>query len=135
MVSGEHSLKILAQRFGIYDVVNIWRKRASQLMNHEAVYRTAPATPGMLKIVRKDLLSLNSPFLGLLFGLYDELVELFLLTFHFALTHNFFLTYCTFKNSCIVRFLSVGVELPPLPERGPTNSAQERVVFHVKVNA
>ena len=34
--------------------MKIWRKRVtesvSQLMNHEAVYRTAPATPGLLNV-------------------------------------------------------------------------------------
>ena len=33
--------------------MKIWRKRIAeslnQLINHEAVYRTAPATPGLLK--------------------------------------------------------------------------------------
>ena len=55
MVGGEHSLKSLASKllpFGIYDVLKIWRKRLTQLMNEsindEAVYRTAPATPGLL---------------------------------------------------------------------------------------
>ena len=32
------------------DVVKIGRKRASYLMSDEAVYRTAPATPGLLII-------------------------------------------------------------------------------------
>ena len=36
----------------IYDIMKIWRKRLTHsltdLMNDEAVYRTAPATPGLL---------------------------------------------------------------------------------------
>ena len=59
MVGGEHSLKISASQllpFGIYDVLKIWRKSTlnelmNELMNDEAVYRTAPATPGLLKRV------------------------------------------------------------------------------------
>ena len=41
-------------RFGIYDVVDIWRKRhadsLNELITYRAVCRTAPATPGLLKI-------------------------------------------------------------------------------------
>ena len=55
---GEHSLKISAPlllRFVIYDIMKIWRKRMTdslnELMNGKAVYRTAPATPGLLKKV------------------------------------------------------------------------------------
>ena len=57
LVWGEHSLKISVLKlklFGIYDVVNIWRKRIGDLINefvnHKAVYRTAPATRGLLNI-------------------------------------------------------------------------------------
>ena len=36
----------------VYDIMKIWRKRltqsVSQSVNDEAVYRTAPATPGLL---------------------------------------------------------------------------------------
>ena len=49
---GEDSLKISAPQllpFVIYDIMKIWRKRMSDWINHEAVYRTAPATPGLLK--------------------------------------------------------------------------------------
>ena len=39
--------------FVIYDIMNIWRKRMTRLINElmsdEAVYRTAPATPSLLK--------------------------------------------------------------------------------------
>ena len=52
---GQHSLKISAPQlspFVFYDIMKIWRKRMSDLtnewMNDEAVYRTAPATPGLL---------------------------------------------------------------------------------------
>ena len=52
----EHSLKISAPYllpFVIYDIMKIWRKRMTRLIiewiNHEAVCRTAPATPGLLK--------------------------------------------------------------------------------------
>ena len=55
---GEHSLKISAPYlllFVIYDIMKIWRKRLTELtnesINDKAVYRTAPATPGLLKIV------------------------------------------------------------------------------------
>ena len=38
----------------IYDILKIWRKRIAdlinELINDEAVYRTAPATPGLLTI-------------------------------------------------------------------------------------
>ena len=41
--------------FVIYDIMKIWRKRLTelinQLMSDEAVCRTAPATPGLLKIL------------------------------------------------------------------------------------
>ena len=49
MVWGEHSFNISA---GIHDVVNIWRKRMTDWLtdslNHEAVCRSAPATPGLI---------------------------------------------------------------------------------------
>ena len=55
-VGGKQSLKISAlqlRRFGIYDVLKIERKRMTdqptQSIIYEAVYRTAPATPGLLK--------------------------------------------------------------------------------------
>ena len=47
----------------IYDVVNIWRKIVTDLMNYEAVYRTAPATPGLLitkELFRTFLLSTDN---------------------------------------------------------------------------
>ena len=54
---GEHSLKIpapLALTVCDYDIMKIWRKRLpylqTQLINEEAVYRTALATPGLLII-------------------------------------------------------------------------------------
>ena len=60
MVWDEHSLKISALqllRFGCYDVLKIWRKRiaqsVNQLINHEAVCKTASATPGLLNIRRE----------------------------------------------------------------------------------
>ena len=31
-----------------YDIMKIWRKRMTHWINDEAVYRTAPATPGLL---------------------------------------------------------------------------------------
>ena len=38
----------------IYDIMKIWRKRLThsltELINEEAVYRTAPATPGLIII-------------------------------------------------------------------------------------
>jgi hypothetical protein len=40
----------------IFDIMKIWRKRISDLISDEAVYRTAPATPGLLKTVQKDIL-------------------------------------------------------------------------------
>ena len=52
VLGGEHSLKISAPcllRFVIYDNMKIWRKRLTDLMSDKAVYRTAPATPGLLK--------------------------------------------------------------------------------------
>jgi hypothetical protein len=43
--------------------VNIWRKRIAyliiQLINDEAVYRTATATPGLLMILGPELSSLT----------------------------------------------------------------------------
>jgi hypothetical protein len=57
-LGGEHSLKISAPYlllFVIYDIMKIWRKRLTELtnesINDEAVYRTALATPGLLKRV------------------------------------------------------------------------------------
>ena len=35
--------------FVIYDIMKIWRKRLTDLINDEAVYRTAPATLRLLK--------------------------------------------------------------------------------------
>ena len=62
MVGGEHSLKISAPhllRFGIDSVLKILSKRITyqinELMNDEGVYRTAPATPGLLK--RKEYIT------------------------------------------------------------------------------
>ena len=59
MVWGESSLKMSAlwlKGFGIYDVLKIWRKRMTdlinQLINYEAVRRTASATPGLLGCYR-----------------------------------------------------------------------------------
>ena len=55
MVGGEHSLKISAPQllwFGIDSALNIFPQTISQLVSYlpyEAVYRTAPATPGLLK--------------------------------------------------------------------------------------
>ena len=44
--------------FVIYDNMKIWRKRLTELIdesiNDEAVYRTAPATPGLLKMEVSD---------------------------------------------------------------------------------
>ena len=34
--------------FVIYDMMKIWRKRLTRSVNYEAVFRTAPATPGLL---------------------------------------------------------------------------------------
>ena len=55
VVGGEHCLKISAPqllRFVIYDILKIWRKRLTHWLNEsvndEGVYRTAPATPGLL---------------------------------------------------------------------------------------
>ena len=57
MVGGEHSLKISDPQllwFGIDSALNIFPQAMSYLfsylsyLNHEAVYRTAPATPGLL---------------------------------------------------------------------------------------
>ena len=52
MVGGEHSLKISAPqllRFGLASVSKILNERmVNHLINHEGVYRTAPATPGLL---------------------------------------------------------------------------------------
>ena len=59
MVGDEHSLKVLAPqllRFGIDSVLKILNERMTQIMtywinesvNDEGVYRTAPATPGLL---------------------------------------------------------------------------------------
>ena len=56
MVGGEHSRKISAPyllRLGIDSVLNILNERITEwiheFMNHKAVYRTAPATSGLLK--------------------------------------------------------------------------------------
>ena len=51
MVGDEHSLKISAPQllwFGIDSALNIFPQTITFLLNHEAVYRTAPATPGLL---------------------------------------------------------------------------------------
>ena len=51
MVGGEHSLKISAPQllwFGIDSVLKIMNERITQSVNDEGVYRTAPATPGLL---------------------------------------------------------------------------------------
>ena len=56
--AGEHSLKISDPwllLFVIYDIMKIWRKRLTDWINQwisdKAVYRTAPATPGLLNIL------------------------------------------------------------------------------------
>ena len=49
----EHSLKISALqlfRFGIDSVLNIFPQTMSDSLNDEAVYRKAPATPGLLNM-------------------------------------------------------------------------------------
>ena len=53
MVGGEHSLKISAPQlllFGIDNVLKILNERITEWMNFKAVYRTAPATPGLLSL-------------------------------------------------------------------------------------
>ena len=40
--------------FVIYDIMKIWRKRLTELINYEAVYRTAPATQGLLNIYKQS---------------------------------------------------------------------------------
>ena len=54
---GEHSLTISAPLLLlllIYDIMKIWRKKLTdslnQWINDKAVYRTTPATPGLLNI-------------------------------------------------------------------------------------
>ena len=52
MVGVEHSLKISAPqllRFGIDSVLKILNERMTYSVNDEGVYRSAPATPGLLK--------------------------------------------------------------------------------------
>ena len=56
-----HSLNMLAPQllqFGSGDVLKIWRKRLTHLMNelmsNEGVCRTAPATPGLLDIALQN---------------------------------------------------------------------------------
>ena len=52
MVGGEHSLKISAPQllwFGIDSALNIFPQTITFLINYEAVYRTALATPGRKK--------------------------------------------------------------------------------------
>ena len=62
MVGVEHYLKISASqllRFGmdsvwkilIYRITQLMNELMNELINHEGVYRTAPATPGLLKTV------------------------------------------------------------------------------------
>ena len=57
MVGGEHSLKISDPwllRLGIEGVLKIFREKGDsvrKLMNVNCVSRTAPATPGLLKMV------------------------------------------------------------------------------------
>ena len=58
MVGGEHSLKISAPQllwFGIDSTLNIFPQTMTQLMNQSVNYgghyRTAPATPGLLKYI------------------------------------------------------------------------------------
>ena len=55
MVGGEHSLKMSAPQllwFGIDSVLKILNKKArpDKSMNDEGVYKTAPTTPGLVKI-------------------------------------------------------------------------------------
>ena len=58
VLGGKNSLKIVAPlllQCVIYDIMKIWRKRMTHLMNesinYEAVCRTTPATPGLFKII------------------------------------------------------------------------------------
>ena len=48
--------------FVIYDIMKIWRKRLTYSLTHslndEAVYRTAPATPGLLIMEGKTLVKI-----------------------------------------------------------------------------
>ena len=66
MLGGEHSLKMLAPqllRLGIDSVLKILNVRITyrmhELINYEGVYRTAQATPGLLKIVTEFHNQLN----------------------------------------------------------------------------
>ena len=64
MVGEEHSLKLSAPQllwFGIDSALNIFPQTIAQsltYLNDEAVYRTAPATPGLLKIKRGSSVAL-----------------------------------------------------------------------------
>ena len=58
MVGGEHFLKISVLklfRFGIDSVLKILNERMTEQMNYKGVYRTAPATPGLLNIIGCEL--------------------------------------------------------------------------------
>ena len=58
MVGGEHSLKISTpqlSKFGIVSVLEILNKRIT-LINHKGLYRTAPATPGLLISLKQKML-------------------------------------------------------------------------------
>ena len=50
--------------------MKIWRKRLTELINHKAVYRTAPATPGLL-----NTLTLSTLYKNLILS-YDTLQNL-----------------------------------------------------------
>ena len=67
VVGGEHSLKISAPSliwFVIYDILKIRRKRLTEWLSDEADCRTAPATPGLLIIHKKDGRCTSSSLVG-----------------------------------------------------------------------
>ena len=61
MVGGEHSLKISAFELLLFGIESVWKilnKRITnsvdELISYKIVYRTAPATPGLLILLKPN---------------------------------------------------------------------------------
>ena len=55
------------------------------------------------------------------------------MSLHFIETNHFYITNLTVEHSGIMKFLVVALELPPLPEGGPTSSTKEGIAVHFKI--
>ena len=55
------------------------------------------------------------------------------MSLHFIETNQFYIKNLTVEHSGIMKLLVVALELPPLPEGGPTSSTKECIAVHFKI--